>query len=239
MKFAPARIRGRAPPGSHCRRRNTGRSLLVAAASCCFRARRAGGAFAWYKFFREKRSRNGSPAIPTCASSTARSVPSATPASPTGSSTCCRGCFPDKLPGPAATPPSAWCGKKARSCRSAFEEGGGAFRAWPTTARPATPRATAPRPMRRRLSCRLAQSHAEPVGVLPLSGRLRERPTLQRRQPDGRDQSGHRPVLHRPPALSLRDHPDHAQALFRARTAVRLAVPRRFPAPGAAAATMR
>ncbi len=56
--------------------------------------------FGWYKFFREEPQPDWVPRRPRCASSTAPSARSTTPASRTGSSTCMPRMFPDKLPGP-------------------------------------------------------------------------------------------------------------------------------------------
>ena len=57
-----------------------------------------------YKFFREDPQPAWMTETPRCGSSTARSARRTTPGSPTGSSTCCRACFPRSFPGPADTP---------------------------------------------------------------------------------------------------------------------------------------
>ena len=85
-------------------RRKSG--MALATRSCAWlavllRARRCGRRLsAGTSSFARSRSPTGSRATRRCASSTARSARNATPASRTGSSTCCRACFPDKLPGP-------------------------------------------------------------------------------------------------------------------------------------------
>ena len=71
--------------------------------------------------------------------------------------------------------------------------------------------------------------HHQRRSLLPLPGRLRQGSALQRRQPDARDQAGHRPVAGSTSLLYrfLAD-PDHQEAAARARGAVRVDLPQGF-----------
>ena len=134
----------------------------------------------------------------------------------------------------AATPRSAWRGSRGRSCRSASPRRRSASRASPTTAPSATPRAIA------------ASRDENPTFVVAGPGHTlnveaffrflvdcAQGPALQRRQPDARDQPGHRPVAGST-ALIYRflHHPHHQEAPARARGAVRVDLPPRLPRLG-------
>ena len=116
------------PPGGRA-------TILSSRSRCCWSRGASSAAIGWYRFFREEPQPDGSTPRRTMRFKYGSIGAEATPASRTGSSTCCRACFPTSCPGPAATPRSASRGSRARNCRSASPRRPSAFRASRTTAR--------------------------------------------------------------------------------------------------------
>ena len=145
----------------------------------------------------------------------------------TGFFTSCRGCFPRNFRAPAVTPRSGCLGRKDRSCPSGSPKRLWGFRASPTTAPCAIPRDIGPHPMPSRFSYRWDRV------IRPISRhsyaryRLCQGPALQQRQYP--DRKRHPPRLDRQTHVPLLHHPGHQAASVRARVAVSMDLPHRFP----------
>ena len=169
--------------------------------ACCDHARdpracsvAVGAFFGWYKFFREEPQPDVDHAtIRRCASSTARSAPSATPASRTGSSMCCRACSRRRSRAGRVCLVRRVVGAGTGAADRLHQEGdrlparGEQLRRVPHRELSQEPRT------RTRRSSTPGPAHTlNRRSVLPLPRRLRQGSALQRRQPHARDQARHR-----------------------------------------------